>query len=196
MKFVGDQDLKQNQFENLIVHNGPTASFPVSPEIGQLYFDTDVQKLYVYRSTGWYDLFQPLGTLDSGIIMMWTGTIGSIPSGWSVCDGTGGTPDLMDKFVRCVPNDSTDPVLTPAGSATHSHTGYSHTHNVDLTGATVLADQATTGGAIGDGSNPRYPASPSHTHSLPSSFTLLSGSGASANSNDPTYYKLIFIRKT
>lgn len=196
MKFVGNQDLKQNEFENLIVHNGPTADFPVSPEVGQLYYDTDVQKLYVYRSTGWYDLFQPLGTLDSDIIMMWTGTIASIPAGWIPCDGTGGTFDLHDKFIRCVPNDSTDPSSTPGGAAAHSHTGYSHTHNVDLSGAAVQADPSTTGGAVGDTMNPRYPASPSHTHSLPSSFTLLSGSGAAAISNDPTYYKLIYIQKT
>ena len=35
----------------------------------------------------------------SGMIMLWSGSIGSIPSGWYLCDGTNGTPDLRDRFV-------------------------------------------------------------------------------------------------
>ena len=34
-----------------------------------------------------------------GVITMWYGTYGTIPAGWQLCDGTGGTPDLRDKFV-------------------------------------------------------------------------------------------------
>src|SRR5262245_14075787 len=37
--------------------------------------------------------------LPSGVIVMWSGTIATIPSGWFLCDGTNGTPDLRDKFV-------------------------------------------------------------------------------------------------
>jgi hypothetical protein len=37
--------------------------------------------------------------VPSGGIIMWSGSIGSIPSGWSLCDGTNGTPDLRDRFV-------------------------------------------------------------------------------------------------
>ena len=32
-----------------------------------------------------------------GMIMLWTGT--TAPSGWRICDGGGGTPNLKDKFV-------------------------------------------------------------------------------------------------
>ena len=35
----------------------------------------------------------------SGMIMMWSGSIGSIPVGWYLCDGTNGTPNLTDRFV-------------------------------------------------------------------------------------------------
>jgi hypothetical protein len=34
-----------------------------------------------------------------GIIVMWSGSIGSIPAGWALCDGTNGTPDLRDRFI-------------------------------------------------------------------------------------------------
>ena len=30
---------------------------------------------------------------------MWSGTENNIPTGWNLCDGTNGTPDLRDKFV-------------------------------------------------------------------------------------------------
>lgn len=34
-----------------------------------------------------------------GVIVMWYGSIPSIPNGWHLCDGTKGTPDLTDRFV-------------------------------------------------------------------------------------------------
>jgi len=34
-----------------------------------------------------------------GAVMMWRGTTYSIPSGWRLCNGQYGTPDLKDKFV-------------------------------------------------------------------------------------------------
>jgi len=40
--------------------------------------------------------------VPSNIITIWSGSIASIPSGWVICDGTNGTPDLSDKFVMGV----------------------------------------------------------------------------------------------
>jgi hypothetical protein len=37
--------------------------------------------------------------LPSGIIMMWYGSTVNIPTGWVLCNGQNGTPDLRDKFV-------------------------------------------------------------------------------------------------
>jgi Tfp pilus assembly protein FimT len=34
-----------------------------------------------------------------GIVSLWYGTIGNIPSGWALCDGNNSTPDLRDRFV-------------------------------------------------------------------------------------------------
>lgn len=38
-------------------------------------------------------------SVPAGGIIMWSGSIGSIPAGWALCDGTGGTPDLRNKFI-------------------------------------------------------------------------------------------------
>ena len=62
----------------------------------------------------------------SGGIAMWSGSIASIPTGWRLCDGGGGTPDLRDRFI--VGAGSTYAVaatggsanVTPAGSITGS----------------------------------------------------------------------------
>ena len=35
----------------------------------------------------------------SGMIMIWSGSIANIPSGWLLCDGNNGTPNLSGKFV-------------------------------------------------------------------------------------------------
>lgn len=37
--------------------------------------------------------------VPTGGIIMWSGSIGSIPSGYVICDGTNGTPDLRDRFI-------------------------------------------------------------------------------------------------
>ena len=34
-----------------------------------------------------------------GGIIMWSGTIAAIPTGWALCNGSNGTPDLRDRFV-------------------------------------------------------------------------------------------------
>lgn len=82
----------------------------------------------------------------SGIIVMWSGLLANIPSGWSLCDGTSGTPDMLDRFVVSVPDNATNPgdtggshqitltlaqlpnVNTGAGTA-HGHTQNSHSHS-------------------------------------------------------------------
>lgn len=34
-----------------------------------------------------------------GMIVAWYGEADNVPSGWRICDGTGGTPDLRDRFI-------------------------------------------------------------------------------------------------
>ena len=37
--------------------------------------------------------------VPTGVIAMWSGTNANIPSGWALCDGANGTPDLTDRFI-------------------------------------------------------------------------------------------------
>ncbi len=68
-----------------------------------------------------------------GMIMLWFGAVGNIPSGWHLCDGTVGTPDLRNKFVPCA-GDTYDPNDTGgADSQTHEFTGNGHTHGIPQT---------------------------------------------------------------
>jgi microcystin-dependent protein len=42
---------------------------------------------------------QPQFKIPSGLIVMWSGALQTIPNGWLLCDGTNGTPNLIDKFI-------------------------------------------------------------------------------------------------
>ncbi|MBL4586185.1 MAG: tail fiber protein [Flavobacteriales bacterium] len=44
-----------------------------------------------------------------GGIIMWSGTIASIPVGWALCDGSNGTPDLTDRFLISVASSAENP---------------------------------------------------------------------------------------
>jgi hypothetical protein len=74
--------------------------------------------------------------VPSGAIMMWSGTIATIPSGWYLCNGTNGTPNLTNRFIIGADADDGGAAKTSiTGSATqtggskdaivvsHSHTG-------------------------------------------------------------------------
>ena len=39
------------------------------------------------------------GLVPTGTIVIWSGSVASIPSGWALCNGSNGTPDLRDSFV-------------------------------------------------------------------------------------------------
>lgn len=66
--------------------------------------------------------------LFQNIIAMWSGTLGNIPAGWQLCDGTNGTPNLEGRFVRGSQGDYA--IGDIGGSADHFHTftsdGHSH----------------------------------------------------------------------
>jgi len=62
-----------------------------------------------------------------GIICLWSGAIVDIPSGWQLCDGTNGTPDLRNRFV--IGAGDTYAVNDTGGAATHTHTFTSDAHD-------------------------------------------------------------------
>lgn len=76
------------------------------------------------------------GGVPVGVITMWYGIAAAVPVGWSICDGTNGTPDLRDKFV--IGAGSTYAKGSTGGSAsTTSASGGAHDHG-GATGETVL----------------------------------------------------------
>jgi hypothetical protein len=68
---------------------------PVQPVAG-------VENIQLLATQGWVDL-QIRRVLNTYIpvnsIMLWWGGWGTIPAGWRYCDGTGGAPDLRDRFI-------------------------------------------------------------------------------------------------
>lgn len=73
--------------------------------------------------------------IPSGVIVAWHG--GTLPTGWVLCDGTNGTPDLRNRFIYGA-TDQTSTGTVTGGEATHTLTAAeipAHTH----TGTTVLS---------------------------------------------------------
>lgn len=69
-------------------------------------------------------------SLPMGSIVIWSGTVASIPSGWQLCNGTNGTPDLRDRFVVGARQDSGGTAMTMvSGGLTKTGGNISHTHS-------------------------------------------------------------------
>ncbi len=64
------------------------------------------------------------------MIVKFEGSIVSIPSGWVLCDGNNGTPDLRNRFVVGA-GDTYNPGIT-SGAINHDHdfVGDGHTHDI------------------------------------------------------------------
>lgn len=63
-----------------------------------------------------------------GMIMLWYGSVASIPSGWHLCDGDAGTIDLRNKFIVCAGDTYAPAAVGGADSQTHTFTGDGHVH--------------------------------------------------------------------
>jgi len=104
--------------------------------------------------------------LPTGIIVMWNSTAASIPTGWQLCDGSNGTPDLRGQFIVGAGGSYTPGDTGGAASVTlSSNTMPIHSH--------VLSGSLTTGSA-GSHSHTASVTDPGHNHSLPIQY---SGSG-------------------
>lgn len=94
--------------------------------------------------------------VPSGVILMWSGTADNIPTGWKLCDGSNGTPDLRDKFVLGASSTANPGSLGGASSATLTTTeagGHTHTGVTGETTLTVAQMPKHTHGTAGTGSS-------------------------------------------
>jgi hypothetical protein len=138
--------------------------------------------------------------IPAGGIFLWSGSIGSIPAGYVLCNGSNGTPDLRDRFV--VGAGSTYAVDATGGSAnaivvSHTHTATSavtdpgHTHsyasavfNCNQNSGQVQAGVTTTG------------TTASNTTGITVATTVATAGTSGTNANLPPYYALCYIMKT
>lgn len=129
--------------------------------------------------------------VPTGVITMWYGSIASIPSGWYLCNGSNGTPDLRDRFI--VGAGTTYAVAATGGSAnailvSHTHTTASsstftgtalgtHTHTITDPGHTHTPGSVSNNDINAGSSNGGSVQSPA---AIPSAFTGISINNASA----------------
>ena len=120
--------------------------------------------------------------VPAGVIAIWSGAISVIPSGWYLCDGTNGTPNLTARFVIHADADSagTYNVGDTGGSTTsgahtlstaeipaHTHTYTFRTMNYGHEGAVAWrGDQTRNTGSTGGG------GSHSHANTIPPYYAL------------------------
>ena len=158
------------------------------------------------------------GPVPYGGIIMWSGSSTSIPSGWKLCDGTNGTPNLSGRFLVGIGNNGETNYslganggedshqLTVSEMPSHNHGGstsedgeHDHEYNdkyaLENNNGVSDDDCALCGGAdtdVSDGNQSRnvdtQPAG-DHDH------TISSQGGNQAHENRPKFYALCFIMK-
>ena len=142
-------------------------------------------------------------SVPTGCILLWSGSIGSIPAGFALCNGLNSTPDLRDRFV--VGAGSSYAVDATGGSAnaivvTHTHVA---TSVVTDPGHNHAYDYVTTWSGSGSANNPQNANTAAQTLNTRSNTTGVTVATTNAstgtsgtNANLPPYYALCYIMKT
>jgi len=146
----------------------------------------------------------------AGMIMLWSGSSATIPSGWLLCDGSNSTPDLRNRFV--VGAGSTYAVGATGGSADAIVVSHTHTATVTdpghfhLTGNPNTAGGSYFGLGSASGGNPTsrdglisglIDSNTYQTNTKTTGVTVANSTTGSSgtNANLPPYYALCYIMK-
>jgi len=186
---------------NVILGNGTSAVAFVAPGT--------TGNLLTSNGTTWASTAAPTAFV-TGMILMWSGTIATIPSGFLLCNGSSGTPDLRDKFIIGANADSggvaqTNITGTPSqtgGSKDASLPSHTHTATVTDPGHTHTLSPALRASSGTDGNANRCSGgSDNGAISISTATTGItvanSTEGVSAtNANLVPYYALAFIMKS
>lgn len=141
--------------------------------------------------------------VPTGVIVMWSGTLATIPAGWALCDGGGGRPDLRSKFIMGAPAGN-EPGAT-GGSNTHSHDDHAALVHSGTAVANHLQKNTNSWSGANDGAAGtvkftvgqlvHWHVITAYTHSVtqPNDHAAQSHS---TEDNIPVYYTLAFIIKT
>jgi hypothetical protein len=138
--------------------------------------------------------------VPTGGIILWSGSTGSIPATWYLCDGTNGTPDLRNSFI--VGAGSTYAVNATGGTAdaivvSHTHTATSvvtdpgHVHS--YTKNTGSPNNAA--GSVPDYISQTSANTASATTGITVATTNATAGVSGTNANLPPYYALAYIMK-
>lgn len=136
-------------------------------------------------------VLHPIGTIN-----MWHGKIANIDSGWFLCDGNNGTPDMTSRFIRGAGSGqdagstggSDTHTLTEAEMAQHNHgiNDPTHTHSVGANAGGSFTPGVDTGDFITGSVNP---------HGNSSGISLGNTGSGNSHENRPEYYELAFIQR-
>lgn len=140
-----------------------------------------------------------LSLIPPGSIVMWSGSLATIPSGWALCNGANGTPDLRDRFVVGAGNaysvgntgGQSNVTLTVDQMPVHSHSA-----TANSAGSMEFSQTSSHGGGnvyygMGTIQYSNNVAKNAHTHPV----TVENAGGGQAHENRPPYYALAFIMK-
>jgi hypothetical protein len=146
----------------------------------------------------------------SGGIIMWSGTIATIPSGWLLCNGSSGTPDLRNRFVIGAFQDTTGVAYTTVtGSDTqtggskdaitvsHTHTATSTVTDPGHTHTTLVnTSSASSGGGVSVIQNGAGGTTSTATTGITVATTNASTGSSGTNANLVPYFALAYIMKS
>jgi hypothetical protein len=148
--------------------------------------------------------------IPRGVILMWSGSVVSVPLGWALCDGNNGTPNLLNKFVIGA-GDSYG--VNAAADATMGAAG-AHSHGGNTNASSVTIDNAGWGSAgtyFGAGTAGTLVVASGVGESVEILESLLQSGGSRTTGNHshvinsdgshthsfmPPYYALAYIMKT
>jgi len=180
---------------NVILGNGTSAPTFVAPGT--------TGNLLTSNGTTWASVAAPTAFV-TGMILMWSGTIATIPSGFLLCNGSSGTPDLRNRFIiGAFSDDSGTAKTTITGSATQTGGSKdaslpSHTHTATVTDPGHFHTAAILGSGSNINANPGVAITTSSTSTATTGITVANSTeGVSAtNANLVPYYALAFIMKS
>lgn len=176
-----------------VITIGTVAPNSAPQGVGTLWFDTSTTpgSLKVCTSTSpWtWQLANAAASgtsIPAGVIVMWGGLVANIPSGWVLCDGLNGTPDLRSKFIKGSAAGANPGVTGGAASASYTPAGtvgaHTHTFTASSNAASPKLMTANTSSGVA--------ASGTSGSTAPS----FSGTPATIPT-EPAYYSLCFIQK-
>ena len=136
------------------------------------------------------------GSNPVGAIIMFNGSFAAIPSNWQLCDGTNGTPNMVNRFVY---GTNTQIELLDAGGSANA-VNVSHTHSATVNDPGHFHTSIEPINTIGRESGPDPIQWQSGTRNTSSSntgisVTVVASGVAGTNLNIPPYIKLAYIQR-